>query len=164
MKRALVTSLLVAVVFTILSVGPVPAARAWGNPGCSLASVAGNYGFSYSGIGILPSGQVPVGAVGKYHSDASGNLTGDEINSLAGTAAYQTIAGKLTVDAACSGTLIAKVYENGALARTSYIHVQYDNNTNDVQLIFQKLLLPNGSSLPVVITGSGKRVFTDQDR
>lgn len=163
MKRSFVMSLLVAAVFAVLSIGPIPAARAWGSPGCSLASVAGAYGFSYSGVGILPTGQVPVGAVGKYHSDGAGNLMGDEINSLAGNAAYQTIVGKLTVSPDCSGTLVAKVYQGGALARTSYIHIQYENNTNDVLLIFQKLLLPNGSSLPVVITGSGKRLFTDRD-
>jgi hypothetical protein len=163
MKRTLVLLVLIAAMAATLNVGPVPAARAWGSPGCLLANVAGAYGFSYSGVGILPTRQIPVGAVGKYHTDAAGNFVGDEINSLAGAAAYQTLLGKLTVSPDCSGTLIAKVYQGGALVRTSYVHIQYENNTNDALITFQKLMLPNGSSLPVVITGSGKRLFSSQD-
>jgi hypothetical protein len=162
MKRVFVISMLMVVVFAAISAGPVPPARAWGSSGCSLASVAGAFGFSYAGEGILPTGPVPVGAVGKYHTDAAGNFIGDEINSLAGSAEYQTIVGKITVSPDCSGSLVAKVYQGGVLARTSYVHLQYQNNTNEALIIFQKLVLPNGSSLPVVITGSGKRIFSDR--
>ncbi|MBV8596097.1 MAG: hypothetical protein JOZ50_07560 [Candidatus Eremiobacteraeota bacterium] len=162
MKRMLVVSTLVAVAFATLNIGPIPAARAWGSPGCNLGNVAGSFGFSYNGVGILPTGQVPVGAVGKYHADSAGNLTGDEINSLGGDAEYQTIVGNITVTPDCSGTLVAKVYQGGVLARTSYIHLQYQNNTREVLFMFQKLVLPNGSSLPVVINGSGKRIFSDR--
>jgi len=164
MKRILMPAVLIAVLVATLNAGSIPAARAWGNPGCSLASVAGAYGFSYNGVGILPSGRVPVAAVGKYHTDPAGNLIGDEVNTLAGTSAYQTIVGKITVSPDCSGTLVAKVYQGGALARTSYVHIQYENNTNDALIIFQKLVLPNGASLPVVITGSGKRLFVNRDQ
>jgi hypothetical protein len=162
MKRNLVTVVFVAVLFTMLNAGPISIARAWGSDVCTLASVAGSFGFSYNGVGILPSGAVPVGAVGNYNSDNGGNFVGTEINSLGGSATFQTIAGKLTVSHDCSGTLVAKVYEAGMLVRTSYIHVQYQSNANEVLLIFQKLVLPDGSSLPVVITGSGKRLFHER--
>jgi len=162
MKRNLVIAVFVAAMFAALSAGPISAARAWGSDGCTLTSVAGSFGFSYNGVGILPSGPVPVGAVGNYSSDNAGNFVGTEINSLGGNATFQTISGKLTVNHDCSGMLLAKVYEGGALVRTSYIHLQYQNNTNEVLLIFQKLVLPDGSSLPVVITGSGKRLFHER--
>jgi hypothetical protein len=162
MKRNLALALFVAVLFATLNAGPTSAARAWGSDGCTLASVAGAFGFSYNGVGILPTGSVPVGAVGNYTSDSAGHFVGTEINSLGGSAAFQTIVGNLTVNHDCSGTLVAKVYEAGALVRTSYIHLQYQNNTSEVLLIFQKLVLPNGTSLPVVITGSGKRLFHER--
>lgn len=159
MKRSFLVAMFGFVVFAAINAGPIPAARAWGRDSCTLTSVAGSFGFSYSGVGILPSGPVPVGAVGNYSTDAVGNFVGTEINSLGGAATYQTIQGKITISQDCSGTLVAKVYEGGMLVRTSYIHLQYQNNANEALLIFQKLVLPDGSSLPVVITGSGKRLF-----
>jgi hypothetical protein len=106
----------------------------------------------------------PVAAVGNYSTDNAGNLVGSELNSLGGNATFQTILGKITVNHDCSGDLLAKVYESGALVRTSYVHLQYDNNANEVNLIFQKLVLPDGSSLPVVITGAGKRLFHERGK
>ncbi len=163
MKRTLVVSMFAAVLLATLSIGPVPAALAWGGSGCTYASTAGDYGFSYSGVGILPTGQVPVSAVGKFHQDASGNLAGDEVNNLGGSAAYQTLAGKVTLGSNCSAELLAKVYQGGALVRTSTIHFQYANNTKTVFATFEKLQLPNGSFLPVVITISGQRIYSDFD-
>jgi len=142
--------------------GPSNAARAWESNGCTLANVAGSFGFSYSGVGILPTGPVPVAAVGNFHTDNAGTLVGTETNSLGGNATDQTISGNITVNHDCSGTLVANVYEHGVLVRTSYIHLQYENNAGEILGIFQKLVLPNGSSLPVVITIDGKRLFHER--
>jgi hypothetical protein len=148
-------------VLAILFLGPVPSTASSG--GCSTAGVAGFYGFTYTGVAILPSGAVPLAAVGNYSTDAAGNFAGSEINSLGGTSAYQTLQGTITVNQNCSGTAVVKVYQGGKLARTSYIHLQYDNSARDIRIIFQKLQLPDGSSIPVVITGDGKKV-SDSDR
>lgn len=157
MKRNVIIALFAAILFAALNTGPIPAARAEGS-GCSLTSVAGNYGFTYNGVAVLPSGLVPVAAVGNFRSDAAGNFVGSEINNLAGTAAYQTLQGTIAVNHDCSGSLVAKVYQGGKLARTSYIHLQYQDNANELLAIFQKLVLPDNSVLPVVITIDGKRV------
>jgi hypothetical protein len=164
MKHILATVVLTALIFTMLGSGPTASARAWGGGGCSVVTTAGNWAFSYSGVGILPSGPVSVGAVGKFHQDPAGNVTGDEINNLGGSAAYQTLTGKITVNGDCSGTLVANVYQGTALVRTSYIHLQYASNVNTVYAMFQKLLLPNGTALPVVINIDGKRVSSDRDQ
>ena len=42
---------------------------------CTPASVAGNWGYTYSGNLLLPSGPVPVAAVGRYTLDADGNVS-----------------------------------------------------------------------------------------
>jgi hypothetical protein len=162
MKRNLLSVTIAAVLCAMIYVGPSNAARAWESDGCTLSNVAGNFGFSYSGVGILPSGPVPVAAVGNFRSDNAGTVVGTEINSLGGNAAAQTIAGNITVNHDCSGTLFAKVYENGVLVRTSYIHLQYENNASEILGIFQKLVLPNGTSLPVVITIDGKRILHER--
>jgi len=157
MKRNLAVAMFVATLFATLNAGPTPA-RAMEGGGCSVASVAGDYGFTYNGTAILPTGTVPVAAVGNYSTDAAGNFVGTEINSLGGTAAFQTILGNITVNRDCSATLVAKVYQAGTLVRTSFVHLQYDNNARDTRIIFQKVVLPDGSTLPVVITGDSRRV------
>ena len=161
MKRNLVIAMFVAILFSTLNASSPPAALAWGGGGggCSLTSVSGHFGFTYSGVGILPTGTVSVAAVGNYSTDATGNFVGSETSNFGGTSAFQTILGKITVNSDCSGTADVKVYQGGVLARTSLIHIQYDDNTREIRIIFQKLVLPNGSSLPVVVTGEGKRVF-----
>ena len=162
MRRTLVLSFLaIAAIVAILSADQRQPARALSTSGCGVANVAGAFGFSYNGVAVTSTGTIPVGAVGKFHSDAAGNFTGDEINSLAGTSAYQTIVGKLTVNSACSGELVANVYQNGQLVRTSYIHLQYQDNDNQILGIFEKLVLPNGAQLPVVVTINGSRISTN---
>jgi len=162
MNRNLLSVTIAATLCAMVYLGPSNAARAWESNGCTLASVAGSFGFSYNGVGILPTGPVPVAAVGNLRTDNAGTLVGTETNSLGGNATDQTILGNLTVNHDCSGTLVANVYEHGVLVRTSYIHVQYENNTSEILGIFQKLVLPNGSSLPVVIIIDGKRLFHDR--
>jgi hypothetical protein len=158
MKRYVVTALFAAVLFASLNAAQISMARASGLGSCSLANVAGDYGFTYNGLAITSSGTIPVAAVGNFHTDASGNFTGTEINNLAGTAAYQTLVGTMTVRPNCAGELVARVYQQRTLVRTSYIHVQYEDNKDEMLAIFEKLVLPDNSTLPVVITIDCKRL------
>ena len=158
MRRTLLLSLFAIAAIAMLTTDKSQPARAYSGGSCNLANVAGAFGFSYNGVAVTSSGTIPVGAVGKFHSDAAGNFTGDEVNSLAGASAYQTLTGTLTVNGACAGELVARVYQGGQLVRTSYIHLQYQDNTNEVLGIFEKLVLPNGSALPVVVTINGSRI------
>jgi len=157
MVRKLAALVFVFAVFATVSAGRPSAALASGSSSCSLASVAGSWGFDYNGVGILPTGPVPIGAVGRFHTDSAGNFVGSETNSLAGVAAFQTITGTITIHSDCSGLLVANVYQNGQLVRMSVVRLQYENNSNDVQGMFTKVTLPDGSTLPVVITITGKR-------
>jgi hypothetical protein len=162
MKRNLLIAIFVAVLFATLNVGPISAARAMEGDGCSLASVAGSYGFTYNGVAILPSATVPVSSVGIFRTDAAGNFVGSESNNTGGNPAEETIQGNITVKHDCSGTLVAKVYQGTMLVRTSYIHLQYVNNATEVLGIFKKVVLPDNSILPVVITIDGKAILHSQ--
>lgn len=159
MKRNLVIATLVAVLFATLNAGPIPAARAWGSGGCSNAGVAGSFGYSYTGTLILPTGVVPAAAVGRYASDAAGNLNGSQTRTVGGGVAQETITGKLSVNADCSATLLAKVYQGGVFQRSAVIALQYDDNASQARGIFESLILSNGTNVPVVITIEGKRLF-----
>src|SRR5260370_39203634 len=71
---------------------------------CSLAGVAGKWGYTYTGSIILPTGRVPVAAVGRFTLDADGNLSGTQTRSNGGVSAQGTISAKVTMKANCTET------------------------------------------------------------
>lgn len=125
---------------------------------CSTATTAGDWGFSYSGVALTPSGQIPVASAGRYTQDASGNVSGTEVFNLAGTAFNQTIRGTFSVHADCTAELRANIYQNGQLVRTSVLDGVFVENSSEVRAVFRSAVLPDGTHLPVVITVEGKRL------
>jgi len=53
-------------------------------------------------------------------------------------------------------------YEAGLLVRTSVLSVVFVDNQQELRMVQKSFTLPNGASLPVVITAEAKRLFTDQ--
>jgi hypothetical protein len=100
----------------------------------------------------------PVAAVGIFTADASGNLSGSQTRSLAGAIADETFTGTYVVNSDCTGTDVIQVYESGVLVRTSTLKVVYDQNGREARAIFQSVVLPNGTSLPAVLTIEAKRI------
>ena len=124
---------------------------------CSLAKSAGKWAFSISGS-IPAIG--PVGAVGMFNQDASGNITGSETRSLNGDIADETLTGTATVNSDCSGMDSFQVFENGVLVRTSWLSVVYDDNGREARAVFTSIVLPDGTSLPSILTVEAQRLFT----
>jgi hypothetical protein len=61
----------------------------------------------------------------------------------------------------CTATATINVLVNGQLQRTAVLAVVYDNNVNQARGIFQSLVLPDGTNVPVVITTDNTRLFTE---
>jgi hypothetical protein len=79
---------------------------------------------------VLPTGAVPVGAVGTLTVDAGGSVSGKEARSVGGGFADETITGTWTVNSDCTATGIVNVYESGTLVRISGISLVFDDNQN----------------------------------
>jgi hypothetical protein len=126
---------------------------------CSKESVAGKWAYSYTGTIFTPNGALSAAAVGHYTADASGNLIGSQTRSVAGSSGQEGIAGTFTVNADCTGTAIINVFINSQLQRTAVLAVVYDNNMNHARGIFQSLVLPDNTNVPVVIISDNTRVF-----
>jgi hypothetical protein len=131
-------------------------AHADNNHRCSLASVAGAFGFTTTGT--IPA-LGPVAATGTFNQDASGNLTGGQTRSLNGAIADETFTGSATVNADCTGTDTIQVFQDGTLVRTTTLHVVYDDNAREARAIFTSLVLPNGASLPSILTIEARKIF-----
>lgn len=142
-------------------------AAAWTAPAqagqCSLTGTAGKYGFTLNGVVILPTGAVPIAAVGRAVLDASGNVSGTESRSVGGGFADETFTGTFAVNADCTGTATLQFFENGTLVRTSVLSVVFDNNEREIRMVQKSLQLPNGTFLPVVITVQARKMFTEDD-
>ena len=125
---------------------------------CTSATAAGSFGFTTTGTLILPSGPVPVGAVGLITFDLNGNAAGSQDRSLGGAFAHETLTGTLTVNRDCTISLLANVFDSsGTLVRTSTIDGVLVNNGKQIRAIFETVLA-NGVSLGSVLTVDANRV------
>ena len=127
---------------------------------CSTASTAGSWDYTYTGTIFTPSGPLPAAAVGHYQQDASGNISGGQSRTVTGSFAVEDISGTVAVNADCTASATIDVLVNGQLQRTATLALVYDSNENHVRMIFQSLILPGGTNVPVVLTIDGNRVFS----
>ena len=125
---------------------------------CSLHKSAGNYGFTLTGVVILPTGAVPIVAVGKAVLDHTGNATGTESRSVGGGFADETFTGTYTVNPDCTGSATLNFYESGQLVRTSVLSLIFDDHQREIRMVQKSLQLPTGDFLPVVITVNAARI------
>ena len=164
MNRNIARSMLVILSIATLCISMAPTVQAQDNS-CSTAKAAGNWGFILSGTILLPTGPVPAAAVARGSFDTQGNgtsgTTATEARNVGGGFANETVTASWTVDSDCTGTLTVNAFESGVLVRISILSVVFVDNMREVLLVQQSLTLPGGATLPVVITATGKRVFTD---
>jgi hypothetical protein len=123
---------------------------------CSAASVAGKWAFTTTGT-IPAIG--PVAATGTYTADASGNITGSQTRSLNGDVEDETFTATGTVMPDCTATYVFQVYQSGVLVRTSTLEIIWDDNSRDGRAIFVSIVLPDGTTLPSILTVETKRQF-----
>jgi hypothetical protein len=122
---------------------------------CSAVSVSGRWALTTTGS--IP-GVGDVAAVGIYTADPSGHLTGSQTRSLAGQVAAETFRGTFSVKPNCTGSATIEVFASGTLARTSTLDLVYDDNIREQRAIFTSLVLPDGTSLPSVLTIQARRI------
>jgi hypothetical protein len=119
---------------------------------CSLAGVAGRYGYTTSGS--IPA-LGPFAAVGAVNLEASGNFSGGQTTSINGALVAETVSGTYTVNPDCTGAVVVNVYHNGVLARTTNLSIVFTNNQREFRAIF----MTSGT----VLTLQGRKTFTEDD-
>ena len=127
---------------------------------CSTAAAAGRWAYTYTGTIFTPSGPLLAASVGHFSQDAAGNLTGSQARSVAGNPGVEDISGTVSVNKDCTGSATISVFVNGQLQRTAVLAIAFDSNMNHGRGIFESLVLPDGTNVPVVITSDNTRVFS----
>ena len=131
---------------------------------CSTAGTAGKWAYTYTGTISTPRGPLQAAVVGHFRSDAAGNLTGHQTRSVGGRSAVEDISGTNSVNANCTSKMTIKVFVDGQLHRTAVGAVVFDRNMNHARAIFQSLVLPDGTNVPVVLTANNSRLFPRDHR
>jgi len=125
---------------------------------CSNATSAGSWGFTTNGVLLLPTGAVPVTAAGRFTQDIDGNLVGSQVRSVGGGVARETFTGTVTTNPDCTAKYTINVYDDfGNLVRTSVLDAVFTNNGKKAHVVFESVVLPNGSSLPSVLSIDGDK-------
>lgn len=126
---------------------------------CSLASAAGNFGGNLNGTLILPTGPVPVAAVVRITADSTGTLSFTEARNVGGSFANETATGTWTVNPDCTGTATFQVFdEKGRFVRSSTLSSVLDDHMRELRFVQESFTLPDGTNVPVVISGEGRKM------
>jgi hypothetical protein len=143
----------------LLSLAAVASAR--DDRTCTLASVAGQWGYTITGTLYLPTGPVPFASVGRSTGDAEGNFTATQTSAVGGKVSEETAKGTSTVNSDCTGTLTASIYDqSGTLTRTAVWALVAVDNGREFRAIIKSLVLePSGTSVPAVVTENAKKLF-----
>jgi hypothetical protein len=101
---------------------------------CSVASVAGGYGYTTNGFVATPTGAfIPAAAAGRIVFDGQGGVKGTQTRVVAGSALDETYSGTYTVNADCTGSFTVLVSPD---TRTSTVNLVWSDNTNVAHAVF----------------------------
>src|SRR5438105_15804039 len=77
---------------------------------CSLANVAGSYGYTTSGfVAIAPGTFLPAAAAGRITFDGNGHVNGIQTRDVAGSSLDDTYSGSYSVNPNCTGSFTVLV-------------------------------------------------------
>ena len=158
MHTNLARTLTVLSATVVLSLAPLQAHASH----CSNANTAGDWAYTYTGTIFTPAGPIPAASVGHFQQDGSGDISGGQSRSVAGSPGVEDISGTVTVNKDCTATATVNVFVNGQLQRTTTLALDYDTDGKHVRGIFQSVTLPDNTNLPVVITLDGNRLFSKE--
>ena len=126
---------------------------------CINATILGSWGFAGTGAVILPTGAVPVAAVGFVHFDLDGSLSGSQDRSLGGGEQHETFSGTYSITRDCALSVTANVYDDsGNLQRTTRLKGVVVKNGKESRMIYESIILPNGAPLPSVLTLDANKI------
>lgn len=115
---------------------------------CSLANVAGSYGYTSSGfVAIAPGTFVPAAAAGRLTFDGNGHVSGTQTRVVAGSSLDETYSGTYSVNRNCTGSFTVQVEPDN---RTSTVDLVWTDNTNGASAVF--------TNSGFILTATGRRI------
>ena len=135
-----------------------PAALQAGEHDCSVATLHGSFGFTFTGTARTSTGVSQRGGIGRYDIDGLGNLVGAITSNADGVVLRRPLVGLYTVDADCTGSF--------AVDFTDAIggHATFDMVIDDDGKEFRTVSTPpSGAVNPPTLTAVARRQFSHRD-
>ena len=143
------TTIPIALAF-LLILGIAPALLA--DEQCSLRSVAGDWGYTVTGV-RNPVG--PAASVGTLHFDREGNISGTQTLSINGIIVQgEVLTGAINVNSDCTGTATVTV-SNTPFPRTAHFYIVWVNSSSELRAIF--------TDAGLILTVDGKKINRGND-
>ncbi len=143
-----------------VSLGLAAAAFAGDGRQCSTQGMAGDWGYTKTGTLYAPTGPTAFATMGILTLNRDGNLSGVNTGSVGGKVSEDVLRGTFEVNPDCTGTTTVDVYDQaGTLLRTIHMALVVDEDLSHLRGLMTSLVLPNGVTLPTVITADSRRVF-----
>ena len=162
MKRNIVCA---SFFLSIFLLGMTAAALSQDDGKCTMIGRAGDYGFTWTGTMILPSGPVPAAGVGASTFDAAGNMWGTQTTTINGSVSKRMVRGTYTVNPDCTGTLDTSSYDESwnLVNKSTWVGVSVDK-MNETRLIMTSMERADGAKIPVAITLNGKKLYPSYNK
>ena len=122
---------------------------------CSVATLRGSYGFTFTGTANTPGGPSQRGGVGRIVFDGLGNLIGTVTANTDGAVLRRTFVGTYTVEADCTGSLSNTFTD--ALDGHATFDVVIDDDGREYRTITTP---PPNAPNPPTLTSIGRKQFT----
>jgi len=132
------------------------AARADGDEhACSVATLRGSFGFTFTGTANTPGGPSQRGGVGRFVFDGLGNLIGTVTSNSDGAVLRRTLVGTYTLEADCTGSLAVTFTD--ALDGHATFDLVVDDDGREYRTVTTP---PPGAPNPPTLTSIGKKQFS----
>jgi len=122
---------------------------------CSVATLHGSYGITFTGTANTPGGPSQRGGVGLVVYDGRGNLVGKVTLNIDGTVLRRTFVGTYTVAADCTGT-ISEMFTDALDGRATFDLVIVDDGRETRSITTP----PPGTPNPATLTTIGRKQFS----
>jgi hypothetical protein len=122
---------------------------------CSVATLRGSFGFTFTGTANTAAGVSHRGGVGRWVLDGQGNLDGTVTINADGAVLRRTLIGTYTVEADCTGT-IAVTFTDAAGGRATFDMV-IDDHGREFRTVTTP---PPGAVNPPTLTAVFRRQFS----
>ncbi len=76
------------------------------SPECTVATLEGSFGFTFTGTARTPDGPSPRAGISRYTFDGNGSLSGTQTTVADGMTRRRTLVGSYTVDSDCTGRVV----------------------------------------------------------
>ena len=126
---------------------------------CSVATLHGSFGFTFTGTARTPTAVSQRGGIGRYVIDGIGNLVGAITSNADGVVLRRPLVGTYIVDADCTGSIAIDFTD--ALGGHATFDMVIDDDGKEIRTVSTP---PPGAANPATLTAVLRKQFSHRQK